>query len=159
MGAVPPRSSVGGWPSSDASDLSMCRSPPNCLEQCLARPGEVLVFDFGLVRLWSGDAAPVIAEALADASVIESANNSADFEIVGADAARAVELTDLAAVKGRFAFDLPADGSLITNRVEAIARQYDLAHDTSAAREASPRRGLIHLMQYADFCWQRCVLQ
>lgn len=50
---------------------------------------------------------------------MERANSFADFEIVGPDAGAVAAKLNLAAVKGRFAFDMPPDGDLITERVRA----------------------------------------
>jgi hypothetical protein len=40
---------------------------------------------------------------------------------VGADAAAVAAALDLAAVKGRFGFDLPADGEFLAERVATVA--------------------------------------
>lgn len=42
------------------------------------------------------------------------------MEIVGPDADRVAQLLDLAAVKGRYAFDVSSDSTLVQDRVSAV---------------------------------------
>ena len=79
--------------------------------------GDLLLIDFGLLRTWSGDRPPLVREGHAPQHVVERANAAADFEIVGPQAAEAARAVNLAAVKGRYGFDLPADGELLTSAV------------------------------------------
>ncbi|WP_285747207.1 DUF2185 domain-containing protein [Lentzea sp. NBRC 105346] len=80
--------------------------------------GDLLLIDFGLLRLWSGDQPPLLPEELAPPVVVAKANAAADFEIVGPQAAEAAARLSLAAVKGRYVFDVPQDGDPV---VEAVA--------------------------------------
>ena len=88
--------------------------------------GDLLLIDFGLLRIWSGGAAPELAEGLAPPDVVAAANESMDFEIVGPDAAAVAARVDLAAVKGRYAFDVPGDGELVTATVAEICAETGL---------------------------------
>lgn len=79
--------------------------------------GDLLLIDFGLLRTWSGDRPPLVEEGHAPRHVVERANAAADFEVVGPQAAEAARAVDLAAVKGRYGFDLPADGEILASAV------------------------------------------
>ncbi len=90
--------------------------------------GELLLIDFGLLRLWSGDRPPVLAEGVAPEHVVARANAAADFEVVGPQASEAAAQLNLAVLKGRYAFDLGADGEPLTSALartglDASARQ------------------------------------
>lgn len=78
--------------------------------------GDLLLIDFGLLRMWCGDREPALSEGLASPESVARAAESQDFEITGPDAAEVAARLDLAVVKGRYAFDLP-DGAPIANRV------------------------------------------
>lgn len=86
--------------------------------------GDILLLDFGLLRLWSGDAVPILDADSVPPGVAERANSFADFEVVGVNARAVADRLDLAAVKGRYAFDLPADGTLIADRVNAVCEAH-----------------------------------
>ncbi|GGM69959.1 hypothetical protein GCM10011609_02130 [Lentzea pudingi] len=72
--------------------------------------GELLLIDFGLLRIWSGDRPPLLEEGDAPDHVVERANAAADVEIVGPQAAEAVRALDLASMSGWYAFDVDLDG-------------------------------------------------
>lgn len=89
--------------------------------------GDLLLLDFGLLRLWSADRPPVLEEGVAEPEVVEAANAAGDYEIVGPDAAAVAGLVDLAAVKGRFGFDLPQAGAAhLRDAVAAICAREGL---------------------------------
>ncbi|WP_063052411.1 hypothetical protein [Nocardia arthritidis] len=79
--------------------------------------GDLLLIDFGLLRMWSGDQPPLLDEAIAPPDIVALANAAADFEIVGPDADAVAARLDLAVVKGRYAFDVP-DGHSFVDAVE-----------------------------------------
>lgn len=54
--------------------------------------GVLLLVDFGLLGLWSGDQAPLMPEWAAPAWMVEIANHAVDFEVVGPDAKAAALL-------------------------------------------------------------------
>ncbi|MFG1643082.1 DUF2185 domain-containing protein [Amycolatopsis sp. NPDC049252] len=83
--------------------------------------GDVLLIDFGLLRLWSGDRAP-------------EPGPETDFEIAGPDAREVAAALDLAVVKGRYAFDLE-DGSAVAAKVAEVCRTTGL----DAALRPTPR--------------------
>lgn len=82
--------------------------------------GDLLLLDFGLLRMWSGDEAPVLDDRVGGPELAARANAAVDLEIVGPDAAEVAQRLDLAAVKGRYAFDSPSDSTLIQDRVSAV---------------------------------------
>ncbi|PPK61854.1 DUF2185 domain-containing protein [Actinokineospora auranticolor] len=96
--------------------------------------GDLLLVDFGLLGYWCGDRPPVLAEGLLKGEALARANAAVDFEIVGADAAAVARRLDLADVKGRFAFDLPADGGSVVAKVREVCRESGL--DASVRRVA-----------------------
>ena len=100
--------------------VAAARRPVEALGTVSCPSGDLVVLDFGLLRLWSGDDPPHVEEGVMPADIAARANASADFEIVGPDAQAVAAQLDLAAVKGRFAFDLAADGELIRERVAAV---------------------------------------
>lgn len=81
--------------------------------------GDLLLIDFGLLRLWCGDREPVLSEGLASPESVAMAARSQDFEITGPDAAEVAAKLNLAVVKGRYAFDLP-DGDWLATRVAGL---------------------------------------
>ncbi|MEV6237381.1 DUF2185 domain-containing protein [Lentzea sp. NPDC051838] len=81
--------------------------------------GDLLLIDFGLLRIWSGDRPPLLEEGTAPDHVVERANAAADFEIVGPQAVEAAAALDLAVVKGRYAFDVSPNGEPV---VSALGR-------------------------------------
>jgi hypothetical protein len=94
----------------------ICRMP-ELLGNVSFPSGDLLLIDFGLLRLWSGDQPPLLPEKLAPAEVVAKANAAADFEIVGPQAAEAAARLNLAVVKGRYAFDLPQDSGPVSEAV------------------------------------------
>jgi len=80
--------------------------------------GDLLLLDFGLLRLWSAERPPLLEDGVAEVEVVEHANAAGDYRIVGRDAASVAGLIDLASVKGCYAFDLPDS----THLVDAVAK-------------------------------------
>lgn len=78
--------------------------------------------DFGLIRLWSGEGAPHLQDWMAPPEIVARANASSDYEVVGPDADAVARRLDLAAVKGRFGFDLP-EASILRTKVQAICER------------------------------------
>lgn len=78
------------------------------------------MFDFGMIRMWSGSEAPRLSDDAGPPSTVAAANQAADYEITGPDAAEAAGLLDLASVTGRWAFDI-RNADLLTERLEAAA--------------------------------------
>lgn len=70
--------------------------------------GELVLIDFGLLRLWSGDSRPACDPAFVGEEVAAIANSAVDLEIRGDDPVAAGRATGLAAVGGRYVFDVPA---------------------------------------------------
>lgn len=83
--------------------------------------GNLLVFDFGMIRMWSGTEPPLLSDGVAPPSAVAAANRAVDYEIAGTDAAEAAALLDLASVTGRWAFDIP-DPTVLNERLDAVAR-------------------------------------
>lgn len=108
--------------------------------------GDLLVLDFGLMRLWSGDEPPVLAEGLADPDVVRHANEAADFEIVGPNAAAVAAAVNLAAVKGRYGFDLPADAAYLATEVAAVCEQQRLDARVQPIARMPHRQRLLRLL-------------
>lgn len=89
---------------------------------------------------------------------------AADFEVVGPDAAAVAAAIDLAAVKGRFAFDLPADGQFITERVAQTCEQTGLRARVAPIERMPHRQRLLRLLDehsdgvevpfYGIWAWQ-----
>ncbi|MEU4745482.1 DUF2185 domain-containing protein [Actinosynnema sp. NPDC023658] len=102
--------------------------------------GDLLLIDFGLLRLWSGDRPPLLPEGFAPPEVVAEANAAVDFEVVGPRAAEVAARLDLAAVKGRYAFDLPRDSGLVADAaartgLDATVRQVPrMPHHTRVLR-------------------------
>lgn len=81
--------------------------------------GTLVVIDFGLLNFWS-HSEPQHLEA-GDPDLIERVNSAIDFEIIGPDARAVAAKIDLAAAKGTFVFDMPADSNeMVRERVAEI---------------------------------------
>ena len=93
---------------------------PELLGTVTAPSGDLVLVDFGLLRLWSGDATPFLDPALVPEDVADAANRCEDVELVGLDADAAAALLDLAAVKGRYGFDFPAGGGALAERLAEL---------------------------------------
>jgi hypothetical protein len=91
--------SVPSWPASRVEELGTVTTAG----------GELVLIDFGLLRLWSGTAEPSLNPDYAGPDVAATANSAVDLEIVGDDPVSAGRATDLAAVGGRYVFDIPAE--------------------------------------------------
>ncbi|MCE5292373.1 MAG: DUF2185 domain-containing protein [Nocardiaceae bacterium] len=102
--------------------------------------GEVLLIDFGLLRLWSADRSPLLHEDQAPPETIARANRAVDLEVVGPDAAEAAAQIDLATVKGRYGFDQDPDNDLLARQIagtglDATVREIPrMAHFTRVHR-------------------------
>lgn len=79
--------------------------------------GDLLLIDFGLLRLWSGEQPPVFPEGCASPRVEELANTAVDYEITGRQAREAAARANLAVIRGRYAFDVPPTGPSIADAV------------------------------------------
>ena len=99
-GAAPGEPVVGVpfWPESQIEELGIVTAPA----------GELVLIDFGLLRLWSGESVPVLDPGYVGEDVAATANSAVDMEILGDSPAEAGAAADLAAVGGRFVFDIPA---------------------------------------------------
>ena len=95
------------------------------LGQVTCPRGDLFLIDFGLLRLWSAEAPPLLDPHLAPLDIVRIANEASDFEIVGRDAVDVARLVDLAVVKGRFAFDI-TDAAFLSERIAAICEQHGL---------------------------------
>lgn len=108
--------------------------------------GDLVVVDFGLLRLWSGDEPPVLDADDVGPDVAARANASVDYEIVGPDAPRVAAAIDLAAVKGRFGFDLPADDGFVAQRVADVCRAEGLDAQVEPVERMPHRQRLERLL-------------
>lgn len=95
------------------------------LGQITCPGGDLFLIDFGPLRLWSGEAPPLLGPHLAPPDIVRIANEASDFEIVGRDAVDVARLVDLAVVKGRLAFDM-RDVAFLSEKVAAICEQHGL---------------------------------
>lgn len=108
------------------------QTPTEVLGEVGTTSGDLLLLDFGLLRLWSADRPPVLEEGTAEPRVVEAANAAGDHEIVGPDAAAVARMVDLAAVKGRFGFDLPEAGAaFLRDAVAGICTREGLRAEVS----------------------------
>jgi hypothetical protein len=110
-----------------------------------AAAGELVLIDFGLLRLWSGESRPTLSPDDVGEAVAAVANSAVDLELIGDDPVAAGRAADLAAGAGRYVFDIPAAkvgeiGDLVVGRarqcglavrVDPIAR---MPHRTRVAR-------------------------
>jgi hypothetical protein len=90
------------------------------------RSGDLILLDFGLLPLWSGDKPPVMPPGQLDPERKAKADASQDLEIVGKDARAVADLVNLASVRGRYAFDQPDGGALVEERVSSIVEREGL---------------------------------
>lgn len=74
-----------------------------------APTGELVLIDFGCLRMWSGESKPTLDPDDVGEGVAAIANAAVDLEIVGDSPVAAGRATELAAVIGRYVFDIPAD--------------------------------------------------
>lgn len=88
-----------------------------------SRGGELLIIDFGLLEFWSGEATPQVTDDRLDPSLTEAMNGYVDHELIGADAGRAAELVDMAAVNGTYVFDVPAHDEVLAGRLREIRKR------------------------------------
>jgi hypothetical protein len=112
---------------------------PDLLGSASFPSGELLLIDFGLLRTWCGDRVPALPDGIAPPEVVAHANALADFEIAGPDAGEAAARVDLAAVKGRYAFDLPdsdpvAAAVAATGLAAAVRPMAKMPHHTRVQR-------------------------
>lgn len=104
--------------------------------------GDLFLIDFGLLRLWSGEAPPLLGPHLAAPDIVRMVNEASDFEIVGRDAVDVARLVDLAVVKGRFAFDVP-DAAFLSEKVAVICQEHCLEAEVVAI-ERVPHLDRLH---------------
>ena len=89
-----------------------------------APAGELVLIDFGCLRLWSGESTPTLDPRDVGENVAAIANAAVDLEIVGDNSVAAGRATELAAVIGRYVFDIPADKA-DEMRAAVVARAQD----------------------------------
>jgi hypothetical protein len=82
---------------------------PERLGEITVPSGDLILIDFGLLHIWSGENEPALRPGDAADNVIESANSSVDISIDGPDALRAAAKFDLAAGRGTYFFDQQPD--------------------------------------------------
>jgi hypothetical protein len=122
-------------------------SPPvEQLGHVVVPSGDLLLIDFGLLHLWSGDSPPLLREGDAPAEVIRAANTAQDWEIVGADAAEVAAALDLAVVKGRYAFDIPADSDLVHRRVDSVISGTRMSAEVQRLGRVPHRQRILRLL-------------
>jgi hypothetical protein len=107
---------------------SWCESQIEELGTVTAPAGELVLIDFGLLRLWSGESVPAFDPDSVGEQVSAVANSAVDLKIAGDNPVAAGRATHLAAVAGRYVFDIPAGkagqvGDLVVSR----ARQHGFA--------------------------------
>jgi hypothetical protein len=86
------------WPESQIEDLGTVTAPA----------GELVLIDFGCLRLWSGESEPALDPEVVGEQVAATANSAVDLEILGDSPVEAGRAARLAAVAGRYVFDIPA---------------------------------------------------
>jgi hypothetical protein len=89
---------VPSWPQARIEELGTVTAPA----------GELVLIDFGCLRLWSGESKPALDPDKVGNEVAATANSAVDLEILGDSPVAAGRATHLAAVRGRYAFDIPA---------------------------------------------------
>jgi hypothetical protein len=100
--------------------------------------GELVIVDTGYLGLWSGDASPVMDEAVLvgmfDPEVRDSIRAAADFAVIGPDAEAAARTFDRQ--PGRWLYDLPGHGiEKLTAAFDQHCREHDL--DAGLQREGA----------------------
>jgi hypothetical protein len=119
---------------------------PESLGAVSCPTGDLVVLDFGMLRLWSGDDEPLLDPETVPPDLAALANGSADFEIVGPDAAEVAAGLNLAAVNGRFAFDMPDDGALISGRVATMCASTGLRARVEGVDRMPHRQRVLRLL-------------
>jgi hypothetical protein len=94
-----PPAGVPFWPASRIEELGTVTAPA----------GDIVLIDFGLLRLWSGESEPALAPDDVGEQIAAIANSAVDLEILGDEPVEAGRAADLAAVACRYLFDIPAD--------------------------------------------------
>jgi hypothetical protein len=90
--------------------------------------GELVLIDFGLLHLWSGESEPTLDPDDVGEQVASTANSAVDLEISGDSPVAAGRAADLAAASGRYVFDIPSGAvDEIRDLVVSHARQRGLA--------------------------------
>jgi hypothetical protein len=103
------------WPASQIEELGTVTAPA----------GELVLIDFGLLPVWSGESEPALDPGYVGERVAARANSAVDFQILGEHAVAAGRSTDLAASAGRYVFDIPADkADEIADLVVSRAREH-----------------------------------
>jgi hypothetical protein len=86
------------WPESQIEELGTVTAPA----------GELVLIDFGCLRLWSGESEPTLDPDVVGEQLAAIANSAVDLEILGDNPVEAGRAARLAAVGGRYVFDIPA---------------------------------------------------
>lgn len=115
------------------------RAAPEVLGTVTVPSGELVLLDGGLLRLWSGDAPPLLDDDADEPDVVRAANDAVDLELVGPDAATAAEALGLAVVKGRYAFDV-LEPDWLRERVSAVAEEHGLRVEVRPVERVPHRR-------------------
>jgi len=109
---------VPSWSASQVEELGTVTAPA----------GELVLIDFGLLRLWSGESQPTLSPDDVGETIAAAANSAIDLEIIGDDPVAAGRAADLAAASGRYVFDIPAlSVDEIRDLVVSRARDRELA--------------------------------
>ncbi len=112
--------------SQPAFEQSDTGEPIISLGQVDCPSGDLIVVDFGMAHLWSGADVPTLNEFDAPDEVVERANSSADFMLVGRDAEEVVAMLNLGSAKGRYVFDWLGDQAELEAKVDGTARDRGL---------------------------------
>jgi hypothetical protein len=101
--------------------------------------GRLIVLDFGLLRLWSGNRPPLLRQDDAPPNIVLKANQSVDLVVVGPDAAAASRLIELASARGPYVFDYPPDEvAHLRNRLVATWDEHRLKADLEQVHPRMP---------------------
>lgn len=108
---VPVIDGVPSWPEPRIEELGTVTAPA----------GELVLIDFGCLRLWSGESEPTLDPGVVGEEVAATANSAVDLEILGDSPVAAGRVTLLAAAAGRYVFDIPA--SQVDEMRDLVARR------------------------------------
>lgn len=124
------------------------RSGPTELVGTVTCPtGDLLLLDFGLLELWSGDETPVLegGTRIVSDRIAQIANQAVDLEIVGPDAGAVAEHLALYGVRGRYAFDI-ADTATFSERFRAVCASTGLQATFHSIDRMPHRQRLLRLL-------------
>lgn len=124
--------------------------PTELLGTVTCPTGDLLLMDFGLLELWSGDEAPVLegGTRIVAESTAEIANQAVDLEIVGPDADAVAEQLDLVVVKGNYAFDV-VDTDRFSERFKAVCESTGLQAAFHRIDRMPHRQRLLRLLDWS----------